>query len=408
MVAATTAVASQAAGSKRDSKAVRLSIDLSPLSCDCAEHALSALTKALSEDGGDIWSPHENAAIRALVEEFTQDGLARFSALREELLLWLGGKYQRHVAAALSSRVTPVMPMYRWGAEELGRVESYLTALPTSVWAMDDYGLLVEYLFQRYLPDEALVSDAQWLTTKAHLMGRAQANIHDAITPVVAERIAAALPATPAEALGSFDHSTAQKAILEYGNARACENVRALSDAARHKMRAIVMDNRARSLAGDKTATVSSLQSDLLDTIGTMNRDWRRIAVTEAGECANQGLLATLSAGTRVRRMEMYHGACAFCRKIDGSVLTVVEPDAEKKDGKTQVWVGKTNIGRSGSPRKKTPDGLVDRTEAERWWIPAGTVHPHCRGYWDVLSAMPKGADPVFAAWLDKTLGIVQ
>lgn len=382
-------------------------VDLDPLSCDCAEHALEALTKALSEDGGDIWKPHENPAIRGLVEQFTADGLAKFAELRDELLLWLGGKYQTHIATNLAGVVTPVMPMYRWGSDEIDRVRDYLSALPMPVWTLDDYGLLVEFLFQRYLPESKMVSDAQWLATKSHLMGRVQANIHSAITPVLAERVLSLLPSSPAEALGSFDHSTAHKAILEYGNARACENVVALSDAARHKMRSIVMGNRARALAGDRTATVSALQSELLDTIGIMNRDWRRIAVTEAGECANQGVIATLPLGTRVRRLEMYHGACSFCRKIDGSVLAVVSPDADNKDWDTQVWVGKTNIGRSGSPRKKTPEGLVDRLDSEKWKIPAGTVHPHCRGMWMPLAALPNGADPLFASWLDKKLGIV-
>ena len=135
-----------------------------------------------------------------------------------------------------------------------------------------------------------------------------------------------------------------------------------------------------------------------------MNRDWRRIAVTEAGENANQGLIASLQPGARVRRMEQYRGACPYCRKINGTVLTVVDAANKDKDGVTQVWVGKNNIGRSGAPRKRVGAELIPRLAAELWWVPAGTVHPHCRGQWHVLEGAKPGDDPSFQAWLDKHL----
>ena len=82
----------------------------------------------------------------------------------------------------------------------------------------------------------------------------------------------------------------------------------------------------------------------------------------------------------------------------------MVDPANPNKDGQTQVWVGKNNIGRSGSPRKRVGDELIERTESELWWIPAGTVHPHCRGRWVVIDEPREGDDPEFAAWLDDLL----
>ena len=47
--------------------------------------------------------------------------------------------------------------------------------------------------------------------------------------------------------------------------------------------------------------------------------------------------------------------------------------------------MGKSNLGRSASPRKRVGGALVERLPAERWWIPAGPVHPNCRGFWAVV-----------------------
>jgi hypothetical protein len=136
-----------------------------------------------------------------------------------------------------------------------------------------------------------------------------------------------------------------------------------------------------------------------------MNRDWRRIAVTEAGENLNQGMISSLPGGAKVKRVEKYRGACAFCRSIDGKVMEVVAASAAEKDGATQVWPGKTNIGRSSSPQRRLGDKLVDREPHELWWIAAGVQHPHCRGGWVHLEQGSLPVDPKFSAWMDKVLG---
>ena len=71
-----------------------------------------------------------------------------------------------------------------------------------------------------------------------------------------------------------------------------------------------------------------SLQTRLLDAFGKFNKNWRRIAVTEAGEAKNQGYIASLPPGSKVRRVEQYAGACSFCRRLDGKIFDVVALDA--------------------------------------------------------------------------------
>jgi hypothetical protein len=105
-----------------------------------------------------------------------------------------------------------------------------------------------------------------------------------------------------------------------------------------------------------------------------------------------------------VKRVEQYRGACPFCRSIDGVIATVVAPDAPDKDGNTQIWVGKDNVGRSAAPRKRVGDALVPRTADEMWWLPAGLAHPHCRGRWINTIQMKEGDDPDFHKWLVATL----
>ncbi len=88
-------------------------------------------------------------------------------------------------------------------------------------------------------------------------------------------------------------------------------------------------------------------------------------------------------------------------------MFKVVSPAKEDKDGWSEVWVGKTNAGRSAAPRKRVGDELVERTESELWWPAAGTQHPNCRGTWMRLGEEPKGVDPKFREWLKRELANV-
>jgi hypothetical protein len=146
------------------------------------------------------------------------------------------------------------------------------------------------------------------------------------------------------------------------------------------------------------------LQGKLLDDFAVLNRDWRRVALTELADNSMNGFIASLPIGAKIKRQEMYHGSCAYCKSIDGRVFTKVPSDKKEKNGETEIWVGKDNHGRSASPRKKSADGigLVARTEAEMYWVPAGPVHPHCRGSWSIIKNDMPVNDPRFAAHLAK------
>jgi hypothetical protein len=381
-----------------------LLLDVGGLSACCTDHALESFAKAISGEDGDahdIWEPHHSPFVSRLIELFTQRGLLRIQAVAEQLDLWLAGaKHQPHPEAPLAR---PVGLLARWTPQEATLVRLYLENLPLAAFTLDDWMLVVDHLVQTYLPAGEMLSEAEWLATRSTIMGRVQANM--AVSAAQADVLIGALPLTVAAASSSFKFGDAFNATMDFARARCCENVVALTDASRHALRSVILQHQAQVAAGGSNPQIrQALASQLLDKFGTWNRDWRRIAVTEAGENANQGMLASLKPGARVRRIEQYRGACPYCKKIDGVVMGVADPADPEKDGTKQVWVGKTNIGRSSAPRKRVGSVLVERLPSELWWIPAGTVHPHCRGTWHAMPDAKPTDDPDFQAWLDKHL----
>ena len=289
--------------------------------------------------------------------------------------------------------------MEHWNDAERSLVKLYLEHLPPAEWTLDDHMLAVDYTFQRYLPADDMRAEAEWLATRSSLMGRVQAHM-DGVTADQADALLIAMPSTVAQAVAVFPMARAQRITMEFAAERCAENVRNLADDARHRMRATIADHVAQRELGAPVAGGSSLETKLLDQFGILNRDWRRIAVTEAGEAQTHGYVASLVPGTKVKRVEQYRNACAFCRKIDGKVVTVVDPAAPDKNWDTQIWPGKTNIGRSASPRKRVGTVFKEREPEEMWTIPAGLVHPHCRGRWVPTIQDRPGDDPDFADWM--------
>lgn len=341
------------------------------------------LLKAEGDDRDTLWSPHESPFIRWLVEKWTSDGLNRFGSLQSELARWVD--FQMHKAGSMIPR-PPVSEFVRWSPGELKLVKAYLESVPPGRMALDDWFLVVDYLYQRYLPPDVLLSEAELLAVRAQVMGRVAAN-HASISAGKAAQIAGMAPSTVSALMESSPGMTsAQKATLEFGKARCCEYVTQLSDNARIDMRKMIVDYQEQVVLGGSSAPREALQTRLLDRFGTMNRDWRRIAITEAGNNMLNGMIGNLPFGTRVKRIEMYRGACAFCRKWDGAVFEVVDPKAPNKDGETQIWLGKSNVGRSASPNKRSGAGLIPRTESEMWWPTVDLFHPLCRGRWMVVS----------------------
>lgn len=378
-----------------------LLVDLTPVSPHATNRALDFLFKATHDDDPGIWGPHESVLIRRLVELFSERGLDRLEHVQKQIVAWGAGV--NHKPDAVKPINMPGM-MARWDEAELGLVRVYLESLPPGKWTLDDHMMAVDYVVQRYLPAGEMRTEAQWMATRASLMGKVQANLDHQATLVEADKILAAMPSTPAAAAQQFTLKPSEQAAMVFGNARAAENVRAITEGVRHMLRNTIMQHMQQQMTKAPGEPGESLQTVLMDQFASLNRDWRRLAVTEAGECQTQGFIASLPPGTKVKRIEQYATACKFCKNIDGVVATVVAADAPDKDGETMIWVGKNNIGRSASPRKRVGDELIPRTPEELYWLPAGLAHPNCRGRWIRTLVEEPGDDPDFAEWLSATL----
>ncbi|HEX5676448.1 MAG TPA: hypothetical protein VFX91_00620 [Alcanivorax sp.] len=354
--------------------------------------------KAATGGGDGGWPEHESPFIRRLIELFTERGLTQIDAVRRELDDWIAGNQHQPT----ERRPAPPGQVERWTAEELRLVRVYLQAVPPSQFTPEDWSMLVDYLAQRYLPRDFALQAADWMAAKTTVMGKVEALAAD-MPAEDAERLALAAPETPgaADALGLNDY---QRAVMRYGRQRCAENIQGLTDTLRSRMKRVILDHQEGEFLGDKAKTAESLRTKLLDEFGTLNRDWRRIAMTEAAENSNQGYIAAVGTGAKVKRLEAYDGACGFCRKINGREFAVVSPAKADKDPDTEVWVGKTNIGRSASPMKRVDGELVPREEDELWWPAAGAQHPHCRGRWLTVKETNTAGDDDFQAWMKAKL----
>lgn len=378
-----------------------LFIDVQRLSQAATDDALEHIFKSTHDHDAGIWSPHESLLIRRLVELFTQRGLDRLAHVKKQILAWEAGNHHQQSAFPV---VRPGM-MERWNEAELTLVKLYLESLPPAQWALDDHMMAVDYVVQRYLPADELRTEAEWLSTRSGMMGKVQANIAaELITAANADKILGALPSLVSTATSQFHLPALMRNTLEFARVRCAENVRAITESVRHRLRSTIVQHLEDQQAQVAGTPGQSLEAKLFDQFATLNRDWRRIAVTEAGEAQTQGYVASLVPGTKVKRVEQYVGACAFCKKIDGVIATVVSPDHPDKDPETMIWPGKNNVGRSASPRKRVGDVLVPRLPEEMWHLPAGLAHPHCRGRWVPVIQDEPGDDPEFGDLLQGLL----
>lgn len=376
-------------------------IDVTSVPDHAFEQGMEAMYKAIGDGGDDgAWRPHESPFVRELIERFTSRGLLQIHGVQTELDEWIKGD---HFRPGVEVPATFAGGILKWTPDELRLAKLYLESMPPAQFGIDDWSLLVDYIAQRYLPPEFARTAAEWMATKSTIMGKVQ----EAKPDLEAAAVAVLLPAVPetvSSADAMFGLNRSERAIMEFGHARCAENITGLTDGLRHRIKRVILAHQEAEFIGDSAATSSSLQTQLLDEFGPLNRDWRRIAMTEAAENSNQGFIAALDPGTMVRRQERYQGACAFCRKIDGNEFKVVDPAQKIKDPETQVWVGKTNIGRSASPMKRVNGVLMPRNAAELWWPAAGVQHPHCRGIWIIIKQREKAGDAKFSAWLDDKL----
>lgn len=375
-----------------------LLLDIGDLPDDCCTDGLEAFAKAISfGNGGNIWDKVPNRWASPLVESVSARLVEALEAILAALDRFFAG---RSVVVAKA-----MVPWIRWDEARFEQVRSKLMSMDPDKMTIADYELLIEWLINRYLPQGVIESEAEFLAVRAALLGKIQSNLevdHRVTDPMIG-RIVDLLPTTFA-AVPPHVFTPLEAAMLEYGRAHAAEAIRSVSDQIRHKMANLCMQHVQGIVLGQPAASVRHLQTALFDQFSTQNLDFRRIAITEVGEIHNQAYVVAKPAGSRVKRIEAYTGACDFCRSINGLEFEVVSPDAPDKDGATQVWAGKTNVGRSASPMKRLGDKLIERGADEVYWAASGLQHPNCRGAWVPVTTAPPGVSGEFFDMLNGIL----
>lgn len=253
--------------------------------------------------------------------------------------------------------------------------------------------------YNRIEPEQAteisqLITDYWYSRALLRTRGEARA-VRSWLSAYIRENPAVPRPAEPptswqnAQMVYELDQPAVNS--IRWAQSHAAEHITGLSEDARQRVSQVVLDS---TLEGRSSAATARL---LLDQMGTLNRDWRRIALTEMHSAHNNGMLAALVGETV--EWTAARDACPHCRQYHGRHFEVRNPSDPDLDFHLHLWPGKTNVGRSFSPR--TRDGRP-RTKDELAG-PAIPAHPHCRCAWGRVLRKTK-ADPRLEAYLARVL----
>jgi len=141
------------------------------------------------------------------------------------------------------------------------------------------------------------------------------------------------LPKTTQEAAALLRLRDREVWALEWAVEHMAENVRGLAEEARRGVAQVLMG------AAGRYDPPEAVARQLLDRFGTLNRDWRRIAITETAAAHGAGYLTALI-GQEVEWVAA-ENACPHCRQYHGRRFLVVAPDYPGKDFHAHLWPGK-------------------------------------------------------------------
>lgn len=256
---------------------------------------------------------------------------------------------------------------------------------PPGSLTLDDYLAMLDCLMERYLPAVQIESKAKRHAVQQYLAGKLRQEAPaDGGREKVRTAMLSALGLSRAQAGRAANMTPVDQARMQVAKANAGRLIQDLRSATRSKVQKIIIDaERTRIETGHPRYKGQPLQQALSDAFGELNRDWRRVAVTETAFNASDGYLASLLPGEKVRWLP-HPGACRYCESMRGRVFEVVPASQTHKDPETQVWVGKylMNYGRAIAKRKRLADGTLADRDADELVVPAIPAHPVCRCLW--------------------------
>jgi len=223
---------------------------------------------------------------------------------------------------------------------------------------MDGWQNVIDRLTGALAPIGDQQAAAQALALRSTLMSRIAGKIHGA--PIT----------LPSWEKAKQDASRAQAEAMSWTAARGAEYAQNLTAQARHGLLTTLVESRQAGEGPGKLA------SRMFDTFGDLNRDWRRLALTESAMAVQNGILASVDpADGWMADWSAAPNACPYCLAQHHRSFRVVAADDPKRNGDTDLWPGKNNIGRSAH-RYSTKLGRY-RDRVEMFW-PCVPAHPNC------------------------------
>ena len=240
-----------------------------------------------------------------------------------------------------------------------------------------DYCTVIDCLMLKHLPLSILLDQVKSLAVKQYVVGSLRARQAPISQPTTST--IASLPGTLAAVRKLWGMTPATQSIIEIAQENSARLITNLQENVRAKMKKVIIDaERRRVNDGRESLSDAPLQQQLSDEFGYLNRDWRRIAITEVAMNAADGFLLTMNGG--YVQWLAHAGRCDSCAMYDGRKFHVLAPGEQQRNPLTDVWTGKhaENVGRSSAKRKRLDDGtMVDRSEDEML-VPAIPLHAHC------------------------------
>jgi hypothetical protein len=303
-----------------------------------------------------MWSPNPDP-LRGFVEDHFWNLGSRF--LRDFVSLVLGKKVQ--IAKAEGMPKPPgwgeVMKLFETGGGPAHQ--------------MATWNSLIDGFVQALLPAHTAEDAARVWALRSAMLGTIEDRIKAITTPGAWDGYFHTMP-------------PAQQHIANWTQLRGANFITKLTSSARQKALDVLVEGQLQG-AGPRW-----VQTQLMERMGELNRDWRRIAITETAMAIENGKLAAVADDPGQWEAVWVGGphACPFCRSMFGRTFTIVAKPKPGMDPEKFIWPGKHNVGRSMHLHRR--DGT--KRGPEELWIPCIPAHPHCMCLWSIRRKLTNAA----------------
>lgn len=261
----------------------------------------------------------------------------------------------------------------------------------------DDLRMLDEFVNNYFA---TRIEESKTWILRAYIVGRFLSNT-DVVGQIFDIGVVNQLPKFVVDAAKKYGLSLQEAKALQYaveeGAAMLTNTTNSTIQSVRH---ALIETIKGR---GDANGVFRLLQEMITEDVGEINRDWKKVAISEINTAFSNAYLSILSEADFVVGSSL-PDACEHClTDINGQVYKVRKeppPDYSRfppmsedyakyaKIWETEIWVGKNNFGRSTSMRKRIDPSIGNKKdnlrekEHHEHSMPVIPYHPHCRCRW--------------------------